>query len=440
MSSVVIRNTAFHGIPGASRYLASSSTTVQKPRAKDRTSFPSQNDLPNSKLIVTQSAVTYGGLGLSSRPSRRAHATEKLHPCEPTSSIRTANAPFSTKTSPSPPSPSPAPNGPPSILAKPNQPFPAPYQPSPPKKHTRSPITDWILSSSFRTNALLTMGDWLGYGSPKQVAGRRSKIIYALCSEVALGHDRKFWYDTLSLPPSFQSWFTITNLHIWLATVRLRSLPPSHGRPFVQALIDNFFFDVEDRLRAVLGKKAPERLVTRHMKIFREQWAGLGLACDAALITGDKDMASAMWRNLMGARGARGIAYPTLSTTPVGTSETHSHASNPRVGSSSQPPAKSEDPSTGGVADFEGSAIDRYVMYPELLLVLTSYLRRELVRLEQVSDTTILGGKGRGMRESVFGPDPGTDLAAATIDLREAFKFGSVKDAARKVGVELKGV
>jgi cytochrome b pre-mRNA-processing protein 3 len=87
-----------------------------------------------------------------------------------------------------------------------------------------------------------------------------------------------------------------------------------------------------------------------------------------------------------------------------------------------------------------GSAIDRYVMYPELLLVLTSYLRRELVRLEQVSDTTILGGKGRGMRESVFGPDPGTDLAAATIDLREAFRFGSVKDAARKVGVELKGV
>jgi cytochrome b pre-mRNA-processing protein 3 len=127
------------------------------------------------------------------------------------------------------------------------------------------------------------MGDWLGYGSPKQVAGRRSKIIYTLCSEVALGHDKKFWYDgeylsplplsplmigiALSLPPSFQSWFTITNLHLWLATVRLRSLPPSHGRPFVQALIDNFFLDVEDRLRAVLGKKAPERLVTRHMKV-----------------------------------------------------------------------------------------------------------------------------------------------------------------------------
>lgn len=71
----------------------------------------------------------------------------------------------------------------------------------------------------------------------------------------------------LSLPPTFQSWFTITNLHVWMAIVRLRALPSSHGRHFVQALIDHFFFDVEDRLRAILGKSAPERLVTRQMKV-----------------------------------------------------------------------------------------------------------------------------------------------------------------------------
>src|ERR1700722_19874531 len=54
------------------------------------------------------------------------------------------------------------------------------------------------------------------------------------------------------LPPTFQSWFTITNLHIWLLTVRLRALPPPHGNYFVQSLIDHFFLDVEDRIRAVL--------------------------------------------------------------------------------------------------------------------------------------------------------------------------------------------
>ena len=61
------------------------------------------------------------------------------------------------------------------------------------------------------------------------------------------------------------------------------------------------------------------------------------------------------------------------------------------------------------------------------------------MRLEHVNDTTILGGKGQGMHESVFGPEPGTDLAAATADLKEAFKFGSVKDAARKIGAGLEG-
>jgi len=128
------------------------------------------------------------------------------------------------------------------------------------------------------------MGDLMGYGSPKHVAGRRSKIIYEMCSAIAVGPEQAFWYDSsynvfhfkyprfihaleLSLPRTFQSWFTITNLHVWMATVRLRALPPSHGRAFIQGLIDHFFLDVEDRLRAVLGKKAPERLVTRQMKV-----------------------------------------------------------------------------------------------------------------------------------------------------------------------------
>ena len=88
---------------------------------------------------------------------------------------------------------------------------------------------------------------------------------------------------------------------------------------------------------------------------------------------------------------------------------------------------------------FTGAEIDKYVLYPQLLLVLTSYIRRELVRLERVSDTTILGGTGQGMRESVFGPEPGSDLAVATANLKEAFKFGNVKDAARKIGAELRG-
>lgn len=55
-------------------------------------------------------------------------------------------------------------------------------------------------------------------------------------------------------------------------------------------------------------------------------------------MTGDKDMASTVWRNLLGARGAQGIAYP-----------------NPDILYGKVPPeASTLDPSTGGITEFEG--------------------------------------------------------------------------------------
>lgn len=158
-------------------------------------------------------------------------------------------------------------------------------------------------------------------------------------------------------------------MHVWLLTVRLRALPAPHGKQHIQGLIDHFFQDVEERLRFVLQpgilpprssspvspslascaedgsylspyppssfyttpaplapqssfpshkaykeavklqarSRAPERLITRQMKILKEQWAGLGMSLDLGLVRGDAEMAAAVWRNLLGARGARGI-------------------------------------------------------------------------------------------------------------------------------------
>ena len=93
----------------------------------------------------------------------------------------------------------------------------------------------------------------------------------------------------------------------------------------VSGLIDHFFLHVEDRIRQALSRKAPERLVSRQMKIFREQWVGLGLSLDYSLglsspsaqalagpkaADADAEMAAAIWRNFLGARGAQGIVDP----------------------------------------------------------------------------------------------------------------------------------
>jgi cytochrome b pre-mRNA-processing protein 3 len=151
------------------------------------------------------------------------------------------------------------------------------------------------------------------------------------------------------LPPTFQSWFTVTNLHVWLLTVRLRALPKPLAQDHIQGLIDHFFFDVEDRIRLVLSpapkdasataskvppsipsapasaspstpttagavpadgqaEKAPKPFYTTRNPAHTYsrtgspmQWAGLGLALDLALVRGDTEMSAALWRNLMGA-------------------------------------------------------------------------------------------------------------------------------------------
>lgn len=243
-----------------------------------------------------------------------------------------------------------------------------------------------------------------------------------------------FYISECHLPPTFQSWFTVTNLHIWLLTVRLRALPKEHGKHYIQALIDHFFIDIEDRIRTVLqppatpttpytfdssfyinpnapsealtadGKpkprsRAPDRLVTRQMKIFKEQWAGLGIAFDLGLVNGDMEMAGAVWRNLLGARGASGIAFPEPSAgSPTGATTNKFRRSVNLVGGevvnvSKVDFEKEEAKDDGsGVHDFAPEEADLYLKYPELMLDIVTYVRRELVRLERISDKDIMSG------------------------------------------------
>jgi cytochrome b pre-mRNA-processing protein 3 len=251
------------------------------------------------------------------------------------------------------------------------------------------------------------------------------------------------------LPPTFQSWFTVTNLHIWLLTVRLRALPNPHADEHIQALIDHFFIDVEDRIRAILQPtspsspepkpyttpshfytnpnistssddpkknrgRAPDRLVTRQMRIFKEQWTGMGMAFDLGLVKGDMELAGAVWRNLLGARGARGIAYPPAGSASAGSSamiETLTPTTFRRavnlVGGLVEDPAKvdkrgldveeaTDDHS--GVHDFPPSEADKYVGFPETMVDVVTYVRRELQRLERIEDDVIIRGDLMALR------------------------------------------
>ncbi|KZT03084.1 uncharacterized protein LAESUDRAFT_684475 [Laetiporus sulphureus 93-53] len=333
-------------------------------------------------------------------------------------------------------------------------------QPSPPatsQKPPRSWLTRKLEKSPAAKNAFLTLAKLLGYGSSRQISARRSFAMYEQLCVITPDEDRAFWQDECHLPPTFQSWFTVVNLHVWLLTVRLRALPPPHGKIYIQALIDHFFLDIEDRVRAILqpatpesptttsasltgpytppssfytianptdGRsrpkgRAPERLVGQQLKIFREQWAGMGMSFDIALLTGDEEMAAAVWRNFLGGRGARGIVYPSGQNpqTP------YFRRSVNLVGGEVEKVKKIDERGLeveearddgSGVHDYLPNEADKYVAYPELMATLVAYMRRELVRLQQVPDEAFIGirpGKeGGGLQEMRFGRVRATPL------------------------------
>lgn len=110
-----------------------------------------------------------------------------------------------------------------------------------------------------------------------------------------------FWYQESGLPPTFQTWFQITQLHLWMIMVRMRALPKDVGHHYQQQMTNHFFNDAEARLRVVYQIR-DGRIIQTYMKDLLLQWRGSVAAYDQALVEGDAVLAAALWRNMYGTR------------------------------------------------------------------------------------------------------------------------------------------
>jgi cytochrome b pre-mRNA-processing protein 3 len=125
----------------------------------------------------------------------------------------------------------------------------------------------------------------------------------------------------------------------------------------------------------------------------------MGLSLDLGLVKGDMELAGTVWRNLLGARGAQGITFPGSPSSPPLTQSRKFRRSVNLVGGEVINVAKinleeEEARDDGsGVHDFAPEDADLYVQYPELMLDVVRYVRKELVRLEKLSDEEIMGGR-----------------------------------------------
>jgi len=118
------------------------------------------------------------------------------------------------------------------------------------------------------------------------------------------------------------------------------------------------------------------------------------LALDYGLLSSDAELAAAVWRNFLGARGANGIDGRGQAINYAGLEKPTDLINSPR-----DPDADDK----SGVRDFEGQDRDKYVEYPELMWTLVSYIRREVARLESIPDEKILDQVSTGSFGSVKG-------------------------------------
>lgn len=148
----------------------------------------------------------------------------------------------------------------------------------------------------------------------------------------------------------------------------------SHGKIYDQELVNHFFLDVEDRMRTALNHKAPERIVKGYMKEMRDQWTGATFSYDLGLVGTDAELSGAVWRNIFASRGLDGkgevIGKPGKvgETRPVEDTENTELLTNANL-------------SDATLAEL-----------PFHLYIFTAYIRRELRRLEALSDEQIMTG------------------------------------------------
>ncbi|KAJ1973259.1 Ubiquinol cytochrome-c reductase assembly protein Cbp3 [Dimargaris cristalligena] len=158
---------------------------------------------------------------------------------------------------------------------------------------------------SFKSKPIIRLTEFVfGRYKPQYSAIPISANIYTRCRDLDY---KDFYIDTLGLPDTYQTWFSVTQLHAWMLIVRIRN--EDNAKNLHQEFINHMFHDAETRMRR-MGIHT-DRLVNATLKELVAMFHGSMFAFDEALVRGDAVMAAALWRNLFKTNHVRGqeLAY-----------------------------------------------------------------------------------------------------------------------------------
>jgi hypothetical protein len=131
----------------------------------------------------------------------------------------------------------------------------------------------------------------LGLETRAAVATRRAQTLYTKCASAAQ-QSGVFYIRTCALPNTFQTWFAVTQLHLWMCTGRLRRAG-ADGHAVARALVDAFIADVEVRMGQLQVARIDASLRTLVAQLY-----GMSLAYDEGIVGSDATLYAALWRSV----------------------------------------------------------------------------------------------------------------------------------------------
>lgn len=147
-------------------------------------------------------------------------------------------------------------------------------------------VAQWRLNLSNRLTKILM-------SSEKSRLQLLSKRLYIQLDELSPDLLDFFYGQACGIPRNFQSWFSLTQLHVWMYQTRLRNEGKS-GQVLHAGLVDHFTTDIEMKLwKAGISNV---RVYDRHLHELLSFHYGCVLAYDEGYESGDCILASALWR------------------------------------------------------------------------------------------------------------------------------------------------
>lgn len=120
---------------------------------------------------------------------------------------------------------------------------------------------------------------------------------YQLYQSIADKINYREFFELFNLPNTFNSWFLVTELHVWMILLRAMaegSESGEDGRFMRNCIVEAMWDDVNKRAKK-LGASNPSG-VRKQIQVLSEQFQAALLAYDEGIMADDKVLASALWR------------------------------------------------------------------------------------------------------------------------------------------------